>query len=644
MSTQRLKLERLESREVPAILIQLDYSRDTSGFFNSAEARATMERVASDIGNTLTANLAALTPGGGNTWTATFFDPSTGNTVNLSNLSVGANTLRLFVGARNLPGTTAGYGGYGGYSMSGSQAWMNLVQNRGSSGFAPWGGSITFDTNQNWHFGTTTAGLDPTELDFYSVAAHELGHVLGIGTAPQWTANRSGSTFRGAHSMTTYGGAVPLSSDGAHWADGVTSNGQHTSYDPVLPLGQRVGHTALDAAALRDLGWNSTGAPLSPPASPPAPPPVATVPLANVEPVALGGGDGFVTLYASTVTSQLVSTGIRLQPFAGYRGSVRVATGDFDGDGVQDVATATAAGPDTMLRVTSGRGFDLFGPSVIVGGYRQGLQLAAGDVDGNGSDELLLAAGEGVAPLVFVTTFGGGGLGVMASFVAFDAAGYTGGIRVAAGDLNRDGYDDVVVTSASGGGVVMGYSGAALRQGAPGVLFGASVPFGGPVGLNAAIGDTDGDGYEDLALAFERGGPGVVATWSGRVLTQNLGAPLNALPMQSLFSAMSGNTGTRIAARDVNGDGRDEIIAVSAFPTTPVVSVTTLGQALTGVGGPALFTQTAGGGEGIYAGAEREVFTASSDPRSGMCQCGGCAALAALADRTDPLLADPLAV
>jgi len=638
--THALKLEPLESREVPAVLIQLDYSRDTSGFFNNAEARATLERVATDIGNTLTTNLSAIAPGGGNTWTASFFDPSTGATVNLSNLSVGANTLRLFVGARNLPGSTAGVGGFGGYSMSGSQAWMSVVQNRGTAGFAPWGGSISFDTTQNWHFGTTTAGLDPNELDFYSVAAHELGHVLGIGTAPRWNALRAGGTFRGANAMAAYGGAVPLSADGSHWADGVTSNGQHTSYDPILPLGQRVGHTALDAAALRDLGWNAGGAALPPP----APPQFATVPLANVEPVALGGGDGFVTLYASTVTGQLISTGIRLQPFAGYRGSVRVATGDFDGDGVQDVATATAAGPATMLRVTSGRGFDLMGPTVLSGGYNRGLQLAAGDVDGDGRDELIFAAGEGFAPLVFVSKVEGGGVNPIAIFVAFGADWYTGGIRVAAGDLNRDGFDDVVVTSATGGGVVMGYDGAALRQGSAGALFGPSVPVGGPIGLNPAVGDADGDGYEDLALSFERGGPGAVVMWSGAVLTQNLGAPLSALPMMAAFLSMSGNTGTRIAARDVNGDGRAEIVAVSANPGTPVVSVTTFAQAQTGAGGPALFTQTAGGSDGIYAGAQAERFTASADPRDGLCHCAGCHALAAIADRTDALLADPLAV
>ena len=78
-STRRpaLRLETLEVREVPAVLIQLDYSYDT-GFFSNPEARAVMERVASELGNSLNANLAAIAPSGGNTWTASFYNPATG--------------------------------------------------------------------------------------------------------------------------------------------------------------------------------------------------------------------------------------------------------------------------------------------------------------------------------------------------------------------------------------------------------------------------------------------------------------------------------------------------------------------------------------------------------------------------------------
>jgi hypothetical protein len=165
-----------------------------------------------------------------------------------------------------------------------------------------------------------------------------------------------------------------------------------------------------------------------------------------------------------------------------------------------------------------------------------------------------------------------------------------------------------------------------------------------PVGLNAAVGDVDGDGFADLSVSFERGGPAAVVTWSGRTVTSSSGAPLETLPRMLAFAVPTGAAGARIAARDLNGDGRAEILAVSANPGAPAVSVTTMGQALTGVGGGGAFTPTAGGGEGIYAGARAERFTASADPQNGMCHCGGCSALAALADRTDPLLADPLEV
>ena len=49
---------------MPAVLIQLDYSRDLTGFFNNPEARAIMERAASEFGNSLNANLAAIVPHG----------------------------------------------------------------------------------------------------------------------------------------------------------------------------------------------------------------------------------------------------------------------------------------------------------------------------------------------------------------------------------------------------------------------------------------------------------------------------------------------------------------------------------------------------------------------------------------------------
>src|SRR5215218_7217450 len=88
-----LRLEVLEAREVPAVLIQVDYTYDTGFFANNPEARATMERVASELGGSISANLAAIAPGAGNTWTASFYNPATGALQSLANPTVDANTI-----------------------------------------------------------------------------------------------------------------------------------------------------------------------------------------------------------------------------------------------------------------------------------------------------------------------------------------------------------------------------------------------------------------------------------------------------------------------------------------------------------------------------------------------------------------------
>ena len=424
-----LRLEALEAREVPAILIQLDYSRDTSGFFNNAEARATLEQVAAEIGNSLSANLSAIAPGGNNTWTATFFDPATGGTASLSNLSVGANAVRVFVGARNLSGTEAGFGGFGGYSISGTQSWLNTVQQRGHGGFAPWGGSVTFDSDQNWHFGSSTAGLAGNELDFYSVAAHELGHVLGLGTAPQWRSLASGGAFRGAAAMSVYGGAVPLSGGGDHWADGVTVGGQAVSLDPSLPFGQRVALTALDRAALADLGWSGAPPAAAPPAAAGLPPGVNLVPVAQA--------NGTLRQMA-VVNGQVFATGAVFAPFPGYTGPLHQVYGDFNGDGVTDVAVATVGDRPGAIAVVSGLDGSYIGsPRISLGGVQAMIGF---DVDGDGTTELVtLEGGPALGLYVYQLT---GGLAPDAKFAAFGSPGRAA--LTASGELDRTGHGDTI--------------------------------------------------------------------------------------------------------------------------------------------------------------------------------------------------------
>jgi hypothetical protein len=433
-----LRLEELEAREVPALLIQVDYTYDSGFFANNPEARATMERVASELGNSISANLAAIAPSGGNTWTATFHNPATGALQSLANPSVGANTVRLYVGARPLGGGEAGFATTTGFSASGSPGWVDLVQTRSWSGFAPWGGSIAFDSTQRWHFGQTTSGLDGNELDFYSVAMHELGHVLGMGTSKQWHQLSQNGAFRGSNAMSVYGGPVPVSGDGLHWA-AEHAAGAAVSLGPTVPLGKRDGWSALDAAALRDLGWAPGGGDAGSSVGPPG-----TILFAMAGVNAVIGQYGF---YAGTV----FPTGRLFLPFPGYAGSLQQGIGDFNGDAVYDVAVSTPGAVGVMAIVSGLDGRVIGGPKAAHGSV---AAMFAVDVDVDGRHELVTI--ETIGPrvnAVYVYSLVGGSLLPFGAVSAYGEAGraalhvhdeHEHDVPVHDGDVDRTGYGDAL--------------------------------------------------------------------------------------------------------------------------------------------------------------------------------------------------------
>ncbi len=266
---------------IPALTITFDYTYDTSGFFNSQARRDLLNEAAANLTSRITDSLTAIVPSGANTWTANPFDPNDPNSIlSITNLVVPANTMVVYVGASNLGDGTLGEGGPGGYGASGTtQAWFDTVGGRGQSGalldtptdFGPWGGTVTFNNTAAWYFDSdpsTTENIGSLN-DFYSVALHELGHVLGIGTAGSWTAQSSGGFFTGSHAMALNGGSVALSPDGGHWAQGTMSTvvgtgvAQEVAMDPSLTQGTRKYFTALDFGALQDVGWQLASIPES---------------------------------------------------------------------------------------------------------------------------------------------------------------------------------------------------------------------------------------------------------------------------------------------------------------------------------------------------------------------------------------------
>ena len=247
-------------------MIQFDYSHDTNHFFDDTARRQVLELAGETLGSRLEDHLLPITPSAGNTWSLNATNPASGGSFTLSNQTIPEDTIVVFVGSRNM--SSLGVGGPGGYSSSGSDEWLDLVAARGQTGmlntletdYGLWGGSITFDNDANWYFGMSAAGQGAKQHDFFSVAIHELGHVLGVGTAASWDNKISGSFFTGSNSVAEYGANVPLSG-GSHFKEGTEVDGDEVAMDPSLLVGTRKNFTKLDYAALADIGWelNETG-------------------------------------------------------------------------------------------------------------------------------------------------------------------------------------------------------------------------------------------------------------------------------------------------------------------------------------------------------------------------------------------------
>lgn len=149
---------------------------------------------------------------------------------------------------------------------------------------------------------------------------------------------------------------------------------------------------------------------------------------------------------------------------------------------------------------------------------------------------------------------------VVRSFNAYEA-GFTGGVEVAFGDVNNDGYKDIVTAAGPGGGphvkVFSGKDGTLLKR------FYAYAP-GLASGINVAVGDVNGDGKADIIT-----GPNVQQGFGPHVkaFTGNLGSADNfdaPTLVASFFAYADGfNGGVRVAAADLDNDGKADIVTAA---------------------------------------------------------------------------------
>jgi hypothetical protein len=259
-----------------------------------------------------------------------------------------------------------------------------------------------------------------------------------------------------------------------------------------------------------------------------------------------GGPDVEVWFGAADGTFTLGNAFFAYDP--SFTGGVNVAVGDLNGDGFADIITGAGPGGGPHVRATSGQllvkfgvlDFGLFDNFVYSPAFRGGVSVAAGDLYGGGFDAMITGAGPGGGPHVEVWSFNptiganaapafNGQIGFVDGFFAYDPS-FTGGVFVASGDVNGDGYDDIVTGAGQGGGPnVKSFDGSQI--------------------------------FKYVFQPLNQTAPGGGQFVSQTILLQGPGIVDGNTPLSSFFAYdVSDTTGVHVALVDLNGDGRKDYV------------------------------------------------------------------------------------
>jgi hypothetical protein len=226
---------------------------------------------------------------------------------------------------------------------------------------------------------------------------------------------------------------------------------------------------------------------------------------------------------------------------------------DVNGDGSAEIITSLMAGGQPEIAVYNGAGKTLKRFYAYARTFLGGVNVATGDVNGDGSDEIITAPASQGGPEIAV--YNGAGK-TLKRFMAYDKR-IRGGYNIETGDINGDGNAEIVVSNKEGGTAEIAAftgNGSTVKR-----FYAYARNFKG--GVNISVGDTNGDGSDEIITApASQGGP-EIAIYSGAGKTLK----------RFMAYAKTLRGGFSVFAADIDGNGLAEIVTAPGAGFGPQV-------------------------------------------------------------------------
>ncbi|HLD61744.1 MAG TPA: hypothetical protein VI998_02100 [Patescibacteria group bacterium] len=250
------------------------------------------------------------------------------------------------------------------------------------------------------------------------------------------------------------------------------------------------------------------------------------------------------------------------------KSGARIAMCDINGDGAKEIIAVPGSKAKSEVKIFKSDG-KLFRKSFLVFDkkFSGGLYVACGNVSGDAKSEIIISAGAGGSNQIWVYSASG----KIISKINATAAGFKDGLRVAAGNVDGGKYDEIIAGTETGAPQVLIFKAPAegeARQGRQSKSFKKIKSFA-PIskalskGVSVGTADIDGNGIKEIIVGAGKGSIPLVKIYNKK----------GTLIKEFYAYSTKFRGGVNVSGGDVDADGLDDITVIPQGGGTPQARV-----------------------------------------------------------------------